>query len=203
MIQMEICALSGRLPTPDCPYRRLEWFIEGTQPTQTDTFYREVVIDTDTGRLATADTPPERWMRRTVLDLPPQAQPWARAQGLTLYADLLPLEKNTFAETASSIAYQSPPEALRLVSPAAGSLFRLSPFISREAQRIQLEAIGAPNLQSVTLWVDGAMAARLDRAPYRAWWTLQVGAHRAWAEAVLANGQRVSSPVIYFTVVRE
>jgi penicillin-binding protein 1C len=203
MIQVEICALSGRLPTPDCPYRRLEWFIEGTQPTQFDTFYREVVIDVNTGRLATAETPPERWLRRTALDLPPQAQPWARAQGLTLYADLLPLEEINASAEVTSLAYQSPTEALRLVSPAAGSLFRLSSSISRDAQRIQLEAVGAPNLQSVTLWVDGVMTARLDRAPYRTWWTLRPGAHRAWAEAVLANGQHLSSPVIYFSVVQE
>jgi hypothetical protein len=51
--------------------------------------------------------------------------------------------------------------------------------------------------------VDGVMTARLDRAPYRTWWTLRPGAHRAWAEAVLANGQHLSSPVIYFSVVQE
>lgn len=203
MLQVEICALSGRLPTPYCPYRRLEWFIEGTQPTQPDTFYREVILDAATGRLATAETPPERWLRRTALDLPPQAQPWARAQGLTLYADLLPLEESNASAEATSFAYQSSTETLRLVSPATGSLFRISPFISRDAQRIQLEAVGASHLQSVTLWVDGVMTARLDRAPYRTWWTLQVGMHRAWAEAVLTNGQHLSSPVIYFTVVQE
>ena len=57
--QVEVCALSGLLPTPDCPYRRLEWFIEGTQPIQKDTVYRRVTINIRTGGLANADTPPK------------------------------------------------------------------------------------------------------------------------------------------------
>lgn len=35
LVQVEICATTGLLPTPDCPQRRVEWFIEGTQPTDT------------------------------------------------------------------------------------------------------------------------------------------------------------------------
>jgi membrane carboxypeptidase/penicillin-binding protein PbpC len=88
LVQVEVCKLSGLLPTPQCPYRRMEWFISGTEPTAPDTFYREVTLDASTGRLATALTPVDRRTRRVALDLPPQAHPWARAQGLPLYADL-------------------------------------------------------------------------------------------------------------------
>lgn len=63
LIQVEVCTLSGLLPTEACPHTRLEWFIEGTQPTQADNLY--VLIN---GELA--------------LDLPPQAHEWARAEGI-------------------------------------------------------------------------------------------------------------------------
>jgi penicillin-binding protein 1C len=86
--RLEICSLSGLLPGQVCPYRRLEWFIDGTQPTQTDTFYQQVQIDPASGLLIDSPTSngAGRWI--TVLDLPPQAQPWARAEGLTLLSDL-------------------------------------------------------------------------------------------------------------------
>jgi hypothetical protein len=80
LAQVEVCALSGLLPTENCPYRRLEWFIEGTQPARADMFYREVIVDTATGLLATEATAPERREQRVVLDLPLQAQAWARAE---------------------------------------------------------------------------------------------------------------------------
>jgi len=46
-----------------CPYRRLEWFIDGTQPTQYDTIYHSVVLDSATGRLRmTALRPSAAWI---------------------------------------------------------------------------------------------------------------------------------------------
>ncbi len=55
--QVEVCELSGLLPTPACPHTRLEWFIPGTEPTQTDTYYQQVWIDPSTGSLADDSTP--------------------------------------------------------------------------------------------------------------------------------------------------
>ena len=30
IVAQEVCALSGLLPTPACPHRRTEWFVDGT-----------------------------------------------------------------------------------------------------------------------------------------------------------------------------
>ena len=89
LTQVEICALSGMLPGEACPYRRLEWFIQGTQPKQVDSLYRQVTVDGLTGRLADENTPPERRLSRVVLDLPPEAEAWAQSQGLQLYSDFV------------------------------------------------------------------------------------------------------------------
>lgn len=35
LVRVDICLPSGLLATPDCPTRRAEWFIPGTQPTET------------------------------------------------------------------------------------------------------------------------------------------------------------------------
>ena len=88
LVQVEVCATSGMLPTPDCPYRRLEWFIQGTEPRSPDTLYHHITLDALSGLPATGETPPEQRVSRLFLDLPPQAHPWARSQGLPLLADI-------------------------------------------------------------------------------------------------------------------
>jgi 1A family penicillin-binding protein len=204
LAQVEVCQLSGLLPTPACPYRRLEWFIAGTQPTQQDTFYREVRIDRSTGRLATALTSPGKRLQRLALDLPPQAYPWARSQDLLLYADLtgvVPVEPEQSSAVEPAPSSPAPVRSLALLSPAEGGIFRLSASLTAQAQRIRLEAVSDLELAQVTLWVDGKQVSSLESAPYQAWWTLTPGLHHAWAQAILADGQEISSPVVSFTVL--
>jgi 1A family penicillin-binding protein len=204
LTQVEICALSGTLPGEACPYRRKEWFIQGTQPKQVDSLYRQVIVDKVTGRLADENTPPDQRLNRVVLDLPPEAGTWAHSQGLQLYNDLAPdAQVATNSTQGSNLTPATPPiEAvgLEISSPATGSIFHLSPEFASDAQRIQLVAVGQPGLSNVTLWVDGVQVARLESAPYQTWWTLTPGEHRIWAEAFTPEGKKLTSPIILFTV---
>ncbi len=192
MVEEEVCFLSGLLPTPDCPYRRWEWFIEGTQPTQADTFYRQVQIDTASGLLADANTPPERRHTTTVLDLPPAAQTWARAEGLTLLSDLLAASGD---ETSTNVS-----APLRLTSPTQGSVYRLSPGMDADAQRIIVEAVAEAGLSQISLWMDGILLGTFEEGPYRLWWPLAEGMHEVWAEGYSQTGERVLSEHVIFTV---
>lgn len=208
--QVEVCSLSGMLPTPDCPYRRREWFLKGTSPESPDTLYREVIVDSSTGRLADAATPANLRRKQVVLDLPPEAHTWARLHRLPLYADLLTDHQAAAlpVEGPSALAPQPGMQsgsvvALRLISPASGSRFRISPRMSPEYQRILFEAVGVGELQTVRIWLDGALLASPSATPYRTWWQLQPGEHRAWAEADFAGGQTITSPVITFSVIEE
>jgi penicillin-binding protein 1C len=65
MTRVEVCALSGLLPTPSCAARRAEWFAAGTAPTRPDTW---------TARIGES----------VVFRLPELAREWARAQGWRL-----------------------------------------------------------------------------------------------------------------------
>jgi penicillin-binding protein 1C len=192
LIQEEVCSLSGLLPTETCPYRRWEWFIEGTQPTQPDTSYRQVQIDTATGRLADDTTPPNRRTNITVLDLPPAAHSWARAEDLTLLSDLL-------AGSGEDIGPNAP-AALRLASPTYGSVYRLSPSMDTDAQRIVVEAVVEAGLTQITLWMDGILLESFEQGPYRVWWPLGVGLHEVWAEGVDEDGEVVVSERVVFLV---
>lgn len=194
LVQAEICALSGLLPGDACPYRRKEWFIAGTQPTETDTFFKRVTLDSATGLPADETTPPEREMVQLVLDLPPRLHPWARAQGLTLLDDLL-LAAETSQETA--VAASAP---LRLVSPDPYTIYRLSPSLPPDSQRLRIEAVSTADLHDITLWLDDAPLKTFTDPPFETWWPLAPGSHRVWAEGRHADGTAVTSPAITFTV---
>ncbi|MBN1430824.1 MAG: transglycosylase domain-containing protein [Anaerolineae bacterium] len=91
LAQAEICVLSGMAPSPDCPYTRREWFIDGTQPTTPDTLYVRV-----------GD--------QIYLDLPARAQTWARREGLLT----LPIA----LESADDLVLLAPdPETVFLIDP--------------------------------------------------------------------------------------
>ncbi|HEX9028303.1 MAG TPA: penicillin-binding transpeptidase domain-containing protein, partial [Anaerolineales bacterium] len=193
--RVEVCALSGLLPTPACPYTTLEWFIPGTEPKVQDTLYRGVTLDQTTGKLAGPGTPPGQTIQKVVLDLPPAAQAWAHSQGLTLLSDV----QTTPASGPGSNA-GLPTDPIQLTSPDPNAIFRLAPDLPADQQKIAIQAAGEAGLREVTLWVDGNMIARLVSAPYQTWWSLAIGSHQAWAEAIRQNGEKVTSQVVSFSV---
>jgi len=204
MTQTEICPISGLLPSDLCPYRRLEWFIEGTQPTQIATTYRQMILDSRTGELADESTPPEHRVEKVLMDLPPQAWPWAYAEGLVLYSDFSAVQSNTQLDSADDRSNETADSrlSLRLSSPADGSTYRLTPGVSVEMQRILLEAVGPPGAEQVTFWIDGVQVGEAQAAPFQVWWMLAAGKHRAWATAIGSNGEAFTSPEIGFEVIQ-
>lgn len=190
LVKVEVCALSGLLPTETCPYRRWEWFIEGTEPTQEDTFYQVVELDAATGLLADELTPPDRRVVQVVLDLPPQAIPWAHQEGLLLLSDLL-----AESQADGGPGAQAP---LRVISPGQGSMYRLDPALDAETQKLLIEVVGDVGFSQVSVWVDGEMIERFESEPFQTWWSLTVGEHQAWAEGIREDGETVVSEVVRF-----
>ncbi len=188
LVQLEVCALSGLLPTEFCDHTRIEWFIAGTEPTQPDTIFQQVTIDALTGSLADASTPADRAQTRIVLDLPLAAHPWARSQGLPLLADL----------PHSSEASAQP--QIALISPRPNSTYRIDPAFDASAQKLLIEAVVGAGISQVTIWVDSIPLATLTESPFQAWWQLSVGEHRFWATGVTVNGNTVTSDTIVVTV---
>jgi len=191
MTQLEVCDLSGLLPTLACSHTRTEWFIPGTEPTQPDTFYRQIWVDPLTKVLATDSTPSERRQSLTVLDLPVEAQPWARSQGLPLLAD--------YSQEASSTQAGE----LVLVSPRPNTTYRITPNLNSSAQQLLLEALAGQGVLQITFWVDGKLLASVSESPFQAWWPLSAGEHQIWAQGVNANGETIKSDVVTITVVGE
>ncbi|MCP4357770.1 MAG: penicillin-binding protein [Chloroflexi bacterium] len=192
LAQVEVCDLSGLLPSEACPFRRREWFIQGTQPTEQDTFYQRVGIDQETGLLGDETTPVENVIHQLALDLPPVLHPWAREQNLLLLDDLL-LASAAGRETAAS--------PIRLISPDPNTKYRLTTALPAEAQRLPVEAVTAANIQMMTLWLDGEPLATMKSSPYKMWWPLTPGVHTMWAEGIDGEGTVMQSDLVTFEVL--
>jgi len=192
LTQVEVCDISGLLPNPLCPHTHTEWFIAGTEPTQTDSTYQQIWIDTLSNSLANDSTPIERRKPITVLNLPIEAQSWAREQGLSLLSDytldsdnLLPSNENP----------------LILLSPHPNTVYRIDPNLDPSAQQLKIEVAVGQGISQVEIWVDGTLLTILSSPPYQTWWILSAGEHRFWAEWVNANGEKMKSEVVTVTVV--
>ena len=79
---MEVCDPSGLLPTLYCPHVVREVFIHGTEPTHYDNLYRPFLINMETDKLATLNTPLDLIEEKVYLIPPPEAVEWARQAGI-------------------------------------------------------------------------------------------------------------------------
>jgi penicillin-binding protein 1C len=199
LVRVEICRLSGLLPGADCPYRRGEWFLAGTQPLKADTFFQRVAVDRRTGALAAEGTEPGYIEEKLVLDLPPQFVPWAREQGLPLLIDFQP--------DLAGLPDLRGLEALSIAYPDPNAVFYLSAELPAAAQRVPIQVLAGPSLARVTLWLDGRALATFDSTagppPYRVWWQLEAGEHELRLTGVTAGGEAVDGPAVRFSVNSE
>jgi penicillin-binding protein 1C len=191
LTQVEVCDLSGLLPTSACQHTRMEWFIAGTEPKQPDTFHKQIWIDALTNSLANDSTPTERRQSIIVLDLPVEAQAWAHDQGLALLTD--------YSQSIVNISEKE--NQLVLLSPHPNTTYHIDPNFDLSSQQLQIEAAVGEGISQVTIWVDGNLLITLSSPPYQAWWTLSAGEHRFWAQGVNGNEETVKSDVVIIRVI--
>jgi membrane carboxypeptidase/penicillin-binding protein PbpC len=169
MVRAEVCALSGLLPTPACPRTRPELFIQGTVPTQLDNLYQVFRLDSRTGQLADASTPTEFVVEKVFLVLPPEAQEWARENGVPQ----LPKGQGPRAKDQG-------PE-LQISSPDPNTVYQISPRLPRASQQIPLRVISGEPVEAVTFFLDDQPLATVTAAPFECWWETAVsGTEKFW-----------------------
>ncbi|MBN1284678.1 MAG: transglycosylase domain-containing protein [Anaerolineae bacterium] len=188
--RVEVCALSGLLPTDACELRVVDWFIEGTAPTEYDAWHQRFTIDARTGALADATTPPEYRVEKVYLVLPPEARPWAYRAGIPAP----PTEAVAAAQDSNADT------SVRFLAPDPYSVFRMSPITPGETQRILIRVVAPPDTSHVDLLLNGAPLHTLDAPPWEAWWALERGAWELTARAALGDGATAESEPLSFTV---
>lgn len=190
LVQAQVCALSGLLPTAHCPNRRMEWFIDGTQPTTHDNLYQVFEIDRRTGALATDETSPEYRVSQTFVVLPQEAREWGIRNGIT------PPPSGAVVRVPDADA------PLRLLAPDPYTNFELSSLLPAESQRIRFR-VGVPaDTQHVTYYLNDELYAQATETPFSTWWQLALGSYELRAEAWLEDGTRLTTPSLYFSVTQ-
>jgi hypothetical protein len=203
IVEEEICAPSGLLPTPACPRTRWERFAAGTAPTQPDTQFARLAVDLATGQLAAPTTPASRRADRVYWLLGPEYHDWMVGQGIPIAPIAAPGEAlpGTLPETlpgampaaASALpaAASAPPPALRLASPASYTAYQLHPGLAAASQKLEVAGYthaGEP-WHHLRLVVDGQVLAEAAAgARLRAWWPMTLGPHAIWLEGERTPG---------------
>ena len=211
LVRVEVCPLSGKLPSPYCPHRKTELFIAGTEPREYCTMHRPVRIDVATGMLATKNCPPDQVVERVYTFLPAEAVEWGRKQGIpqppteycSLHSNMMQEAGDRKQDDHSPLSTLQSPLSIVMTSPDPFSVFRISPALPPGEQRIEVAARPAEEtvVAELTLYVDGEPLATLATPPYRSLWPLTPGEHAFHAEGYDAMGRRLTSEPVYVTVM--
>ena len=195
LIEVEVCTLSGQLPSKACPHTKSEWFIQGTEPKLKDTLFHDIWLDKKTGTVANESTTLENRFSMTVLDLPPQAYAWAKENGIPLLVDYLSKEPKHLTGPDNSI--------IKIITPGDQSIFLLSKTLSNNIQKIHIQIGVDYPFEEVLLWLDGKLITSLSSPSYETWWEIQLGDHTLWAEGHHPDYGNFRSQTTVFNVISE
>ncbi|RME78642.1 MAG: PBP1A family penicillin-binding protein, partial [Chloroflexi bacterium] len=186
-----------------CPYTVVEKFIAGTEPRQVDDWHQAVAIDRRTGLRAGPGCPVDFVDFQTFTLYPPEAQEWARKQGIPqppqAYSPLCPLNPADTPSASSSPPSSLIPHPLLLTSPDPGAVFRLSPQIPASVQKVRVRAQPADPaaVRQIRLLVNGQPFADGPEAL----WPMQAGRYTFQAVAVDTAGKEIRSNAVTVEVV--
>lgn len=202
--QVEICALSGMLPTDLCPDRIYEWFLKGKEPKENDTYYQNYWVLRSNGHLireACVGSYPEALRQQKTLTTYPAAfQRWADKKGLSLP----PFEPCALSKTSTgeySDAYPARENGLvDIDSPSNQDEFMVNTGLPLDNQKIPFRVLTSSDAEKVSFILDGQIISSLEHSPFQYLWIPQKGVHTLQAVAELYNGETQQSEPVQFTV---
>jgi membrane carboxypeptidase/penicillin-binding protein PbpC len=199
MVEVEVCADSGKLPGPYCPHRRREWFPPDRKPKGVCSMHRMVQIDRRSGQLATPDTPSEYLIEKTELLLPADAAAWVAEHSQD---GSIRLSVRQVVDEALTPTHHGP--GLELTHPHADSVFRINPAVPADLQRMEIKVlqVGLGEPLAVVVFVDGKEVGAPAEAPYTLLWQLEAGTHVLYAEAMTSSGESWRSEPVRITVLQ-
>mgnify|MGYP000701451021 CR=1 FL=1 len=162
LIGVEVCALSGHLPSDACPHRKLALAIEDRVPTKTCAIHDVIEVDADTGKRVNASCRGDADVeQRHVQQLPVAARRFLRREHSALPA---------WAKRCEAPAGDAPV----IVHPPQGQVAVMAPGIPASQQSIPLRATASS--ESVAWFVDGVFLGQRPVAE-ELWWEPSTGQH--------------------------
>lgn len=201
--QVEICALSGKLPTPLCPDRIFEWFVRGHEPKEKDDYYQNYWVLRSNGHLlrdeCVSSYPEASREEKTYIAYPVAFQRWAYKKGLSLPA-FEPCALSKTMNPAYPDAYPTQESGLVLLdSPSNQDEFMIQNSLPLDSQKIPLRVIASPLVEKVTFFLDGKNIQTVEK-PFQYLWIPQKGEHHLQAVGEIYNGSTQESDEVSFHV---
>ncbi len=154
LIEIELCAFSGRPAGPDCPETAVGLALERAVPRESCPYHARLLVDRESGLrrspLCAADRDA---VERVFTVLPARVRRWAKG-GLAMVEEPPP-----WAPGCSPVSSAAPP---RIVAPVSGAVYLMTPGMSRSGQSIPLEASADGRDARLHWFVDGR---HLESAP--------------------------------------
>jgi penicillin-binding protein 1C len=179
LVEVEVCPLSGARPNGDCPHRRRELFLSGSEPREPCAMHERIVVDPRNGLRAGPTCRASE--RRLFESYPASFAAWAaEARRPLAPSDFSPLCPGPPPSVAG---------APRISYPLDGARFYLDAGSRKQEIVFTAQASGG---RAVRFLVNGRPVGEA-RAPFRVAWALERGAHRLEAVA----GDHRSEPVLF------
>lgn len=166
--EVQVCARSGKLPSPACPRLSTVVVTEGQQPVETCTWHGHVDIDRRNGLRAGPGCPRRHVEQRVYEVLPASYATWQAEHHQ-------PVPPARYSPLCPSTSRH--PAELAIASPRSGEIFLVEPGYDRRTQTLRLQAVVSPPTPRITWMLDGTRVATAAW-PYEARWQLERGRHR-------------------------
>lgn len=202
--KVEVCALSGKLPTELCPDRIFEWFVRGGEPAETDDYYQNFWVLKSNGHLLRPECvesyPEALREQKTLIAYPAAFQRWAGSKGLSL-APFEPcaLSKNALSGYADGYSTRGK-KPVTLDSPDNQDEFMIVGHLPLDSQKIPFRVLASYDVEKITFIMNGEDIATVDTQPFSYSWIPQKGQHTLIAVAELYTGEIIESDPVDFTV---
>lgn len=190
--QIEICAISGLLPTPNCQQKLLEWFRSGTEPLKTDNFWQKVTCPGETPKVQIVF--PEPYLK------------WADDR------DLNPSEDCQFSSNYSQEGQSNglfKPEIM-INSPLPGDAYQIDHNLPIESQKIPIRVLAkwpqGSAISQISVLVDDQVVKTQSVSQSEASmqilekWLPNAGQHRLKVDLYSADRQKTLSNEVNFSV---
>ncbi|MFH1262473.1 MAG: penicillin-binding protein 1C [Pseudomonadota bacterium] len=149
---VSVCAISGKIPGPNCPHKRPGWFIPGKSPIDICDIHREVRLSDRSGlRVCPGFTGP---VQTAVSEFWP-----SDLQRLFATAGLPRRTPPPFDPSCDTANRQSSGTAPKISSPSRGVVYEVR-VVGREEERLSLDATADADVRDLYWFIDTAYIGR-------------------------------------------
>lgn len=204
LIEVEICALSGKLPTAECADRVFELFDKENAPTQQDDYFIKYWVNKVNGKIVEAECAKSYdsslLEQKVLVTYPAELQKWAVEKGL----NLPPYEpcpgSYGYSNTYTNGYADGNSASIFLDSPANNDEYLIDTILPLNDQRIPLRVTVPHETIKVTFYIDGITLATQTEHPFTYLWEPKKGKHNLKAEAELIGGRKIESDTVSFSI---